>query len=121
MASQLCFCLHTCFPWFNLLFLFDNLDPFRFILSYFGKKRVQQNLRTKRVSALEIKLAVLFYCLRPSPRNNLCNIAESQRILNKKKSQQFDKTQTSCVMQLKVRQGDKSFNLPLGDIHQILD
>lgn len=79
-ASQLCFCLHICFHWFNLLFLFDNLDPFLFILSYFEEKK--ENLRTKRVSALEIKLAVLFYCLRSSPRNNLHNIAERQRNLN---------------------------------------
>lgn len=52
--------------------------------------------------------------------NNFCNIAWSQRNLNTKTvNSQFDKTQTSCVMQLKVRQGDKSFNLPLGDIGQI--
>lgn len=31
VASQLCSCLHICFLWFNLLFLFDNLGPFRFI------------------------------------------------------------------------------------------
>lgn len=52
--------------------------------------------------------------------NNFCNIAWSQRNLNTKTvNSQLDKTQTSCVMQLKVRQGDKSFNLPLGDIGQI--
>lgn len=120
MSSQLCSCLHFLLSLFKSFTFVCQLGFIQIHCQYFRKKRAEQNFRAKSESALEIKLAIIFYCFRPSPMNNFCNIAWSQRNLNTKTvNSQFDKTQTSCVMQLKVRQGDKSFNLPLGDIGQI--
>lgn len=84
MSSQLCSCLHFSFLCLNILLLFVSLDSFRFTLSIFQKEKGRTNFRAKSEHCLEIKLAILFYCLRPSPRNNFCNIAWSQRNLNTK-------------------------------------
>lgn len=62
-----------------IIWIYSN--PFHHI----SERKNSTKFENKKGESIWNKISSLFYCLRPSPRNNLCKIAESQRNLKTKR------------------------------------